>query len=105
MSHIHGQDIMFDVVADYPVQIVNWHDRDAGVSIAEGLKQIQGAASGGVSRWTLYQEDPAAATAEARDALQQSGGSRFLLGTGCVAMTNTPLRNIRALRQAVERPA
>ncbi|MFQ5398772.1 MAG: uroporphyrinogen decarboxylase family protein [Anaerolineae bacterium] len=102
MVHIHSTDIMFDEVADYPVQLINWHDRETGVSLTEGLKRIKGAASGGVSRWSLHQDSPEQALTEARDALEQTGGRRFLLGTGCVAMITTPAGNIRALREAVE---
>ncbi len=100
--HIHSNDIMFDLVADYPVQIVNWHDRETGLSLKEGLQWIRGAASGGVDHWTLHQESPQELVAEAKDAITQTNGQRLLLGTGCVAMTTTPLRNIRALRELVE---
>lgn len=102
MVHIHSTDIMFDVIADYPVQIINWHDRDTAVSLADGLSRIQGAASGGVSQWTLHQESPEGTLAEVQDALEQTNGRRLLLGTGCVAMVTTPLRNIKALREAAE---
>ena len=102
MVHIHGTGVMFDVVADYPVQIVNWHDRECDISLAEGLEQINGAASGGVSRWTLHQESPKKALAEIQDALQQTNGRRYVVGTGCVTMITTPTGNIRALRAAVE---
>ena len=27
LIHAHGQDIMFDLVADYPADAINWHDR------------------------------------------------------------------------------
>ena len=103
MVHIHGEDsIMFDLVADYPVQLVNWHDRDTGFSLREGLQQVSGAVCGGISRWSLYQDSPEQMLVEANDALEQSGGRRLVLGVGCVAMTNTPLRNLRALREFVE---
>ncbi|UCG25457.1 MAG: uroporphyrinogen decarboxylase, partial [Chloroflexota bacterium] len=99
----HGEeDIMFDLVADYPVQCVNWHDRDTGLSLAEGLEQFSGAVSGGVSRWSLLRESPEQAMAEAKEALGNTGGQRLLLGVGCVIMTNTPTRNIRALRAFVD---
>jgi hypothetical protein len=67
------------------------------------MKRVKGAVSGGVSRWTLYQEGPDGTVAEARGAMEQTGGRRFMLGVGCVAMTNTPLRNIRTLREFVDR--
>lgn len=101
MTHIHGEGIMFDLAADYPVQLVNWHDRESGVTLADGLQQVAGAVSGGVSRWTMYQESPEGTLSEVEDAIKQTDGRRLVLGTGCVIMTNTPLRNIRALRESV----
>ncbi len=100
--HIHSSEIMFDAVANYPVQIVNWHDRETGISLRSGLEKIQGAASGGVDHWTLHQESPEQMLEEVEDAIAQTNGRRLLLGTGCVAMITTPLRNIRALRESVE---
>ncbi len=100
--HLHGSRVMFDQVADYPMAFLNWHDRDTGISLAEGLAQTGAAASGGVSQWTIHQEGPEGSMAEARDARAQTGGRRLMLGTGCVIMTTTPLRNIRAMREAVE---
>ncbi len=101
MLHVHGKDIMFDLTANYPVQFVNWHDRETTVSIARGLNRIRKAASGGVSQWTIHQEDSTNTLAEAHDALTAANG-RLLLGTGCVIMVTTPTRNIRALRECVE---
>jgi uroporphyrinogen decarboxylase len=100
--HIHSSDIMFDELADYPAQIINWHDRETGLSLRQGLAKIKGAASGGVDHWTLHQESPEQMLEEVEDAIAQTNGRRLLLGTGCVAMVTTPLRNIRALRESVE---
>lgn len=103
MIHLHGDDdVMFDVVADYDAPLLNWHDRDSNVTLQEGLEQFSGALSGGVSRDTMHTGEPADVLAEARDAVEQTGGRRLLLGTGCVIMTNTPTRNIRALREFAE---
>ena len=103
MLHVHGESgIMFEQVAGYPVRLVNWHDRDTGFSLSDGLGLISGAACGGVSRWSLYRQSPERAVSEANDAVRQSESRRLVLGVGCVAMTNTPLRNIRALRNFVD---
>lgn len=103
MVHIHGEkDIIFDLVADYDVQLLNWHDRDTGFTLAEGLKQVSGAVTGGVSRWSLLQESPEEALSEAKEAIVQTSHRRLMLGVGCVIMTNTPTRNIRALRDIAD---
>jgi len=103
MVHLHGSQVMFDRVADYPMAFLNWHDRDTGISLAEGLAQTRAAASGGVSQWSIHRESPEGMLAEAADARAQTGNRRLMLGTGCVIMTTTPLRNIRAFREAVEK--
>ena len=46
--HLHGNDVMFDLAADYPVQVWNWHDRDTPPDPARCVAQGQGR---GV-RWT-----------------------------------------------------
>lgn len=103
MLHLHGTgEVMFDLVADYPVQILNWHDRDTGITLTDGMARTDCVVSGGVSRTALYQDSVQETVAQAADALSQTGGRRHVLGIGCVALTNTPLANIRALREAVE---
>jgi hypothetical protein len=36
MGHLHGPDPMFDLVAQYPLHALNWHDREGPPSLAEG---------------------------------------------------------------------
>lgn len=102
MLHLHGAHGMFGLVADYPVQAVNWHDRESPPRLAVGLKMIKGAASGGVSREALHDENPELALEQARDAFAQTGGKRWILSTGCVALVTTPQGNIRKLRALAE---
>lgn len=104
MVHLHGTgEVMFDLIADYAAPLLNWHDRDTGVSLQMGLEQFSGAASGGISQYTMHTGTPEDVVAQAIDAVAQTDGRRLMLGTGCVIMTNTPLRNIRALRDFAEK--
>ena len=104
MVHLHGTRVMFDLVADYPAPLLNWHDRETGISLRDGLARIPGAASGGVSQWTIHRDRSDELLAEVADARAQTGDRRLVLGTGCVIMTTTPLFNIRAFREAAESP-
>jgi uroporphyrinogen decarboxylase len=101
MLHVHGPDAYFDLLADYPVQAVNWHDREAGPSLAQGGALFSGALSGGLDRWTVHRGTPGQVRDEAADAIAQTGGRRLILSTGCVAMTNSPLSTLRAARESV----
>jgi len=100
--HLHGSHGMFHLISDYPVQIVNWHDRESRPSVAEGLRRIRGAALAGVDRDVLHMDDPELALEQARDAFEQSGGRRWMLGTGCVNLVTTPSGNIHKLRALAE---
>jgi uroporphyrinogen decarboxylase len=104
VGHIHGENIMFDQVRDYPVSILNWHDRHTSPTLAEALHRYSGAVCGGLRQWeTLILSDPEHVTHEALEAIQQTQGKRFILGTGCVIPITAPHGNIQAARQAVEK--
>lgn len=103
MAHIHGEAIMFDLIAEYPVQILNWHDRETSPTIEQGLKRFPGTVCGGISRIENFVlGNPSTIHQEAVEALEQSGGKRLILGTGCVLPITTPHGNIMAARKAVE---
>ena len=51
MVHLHGVDVMFDLVAQYPAQALNWHDRETSPALGEGMKRFRGAVSGGLEHW------------------------------------------------------
>jgi uroporphyrinogen decarboxylase len=100
--HLHGNRVMFDLLADYPVQVVNWHDRETPPTLAEGQQWVQGAVLGGLRQWeTMELGTPADVRSEAQDALEQTGCRGFILGTGCVTPITAPWANLRAARDAV----
>ncbi len=104
LLHVHGdEEPMFDVFTDYPVQAVNWHDRDAKPDLATGKSRFPGAVCGGLSHWSpMHTGTPNEIREQARDAFRQTGGRRFILATGCVIMITTPLSNIRAVREVAD---
>lgn len=102
MLHIHGKDIFFDMLVDYPVQIINWHDRETAPSLAEALMQFKGGVCGGLNRETVVLNTPAEIRKEAQDAVTQTLGQRLILGTGCVIPIIAPRGNLIAVRQSVE---
>jgi uroporphyrinogen decarboxylase len=101
--HLHGLNVMLDQVADYPVQVVNWHDRETAPTLAEAKTIFPGVLCGGLRRWdTMVLGTPDDVIAEAHDAIHTTGGLRFILGTGCVSSIVSPHGNLMAARTAVE---
>ena len=103
MLHLHGDAPMFDMFLDYPVQSLNWHDRETEPNLATGKTKFKGAVCGGLGHWdAVHNGTPSDVRTQARDAIQQTEGRRFILSTGCVTMITSPLSNLRAVRDAVD---
>ena len=103
LMHLHGPDPMFDLVADYPAPVLNWHDCESPPSLGAGHKRVPGAVCGGLEHWDdLLFSDPQPIRAKVADAIAQTdGGQRLILSTGCVAPVNAPFSNLLAVRDAV----
>ncbi len=101
VAHIHGDNIYFDLVADYPLQVWNWHDRETAPTLKEGLTKIKGAVCGGLNRdRVMLRGRPDAVKHEVADAIAQTDELRLIIGTGCVMMLPTPEINIRTAIEA-----
>jgi len=102
MLHAHGHDIMFDLLATYPIDAINWHDRAAGPSLKAAASRFSGLLVGGVDEWgTLQTGSPAEIKSELDEAIEQTGGRRLMLGPGCVIPIITSPDSIRATLDAV----
>lgn len=102
MLHLHGKDVYFSLLRLMNFQIVNWHDRESYPSLAEALSFFRGTVCGGIRQDSLYAGNQAQVREEAREALKQTGGKRFILGTGCVVYFESPHENIMTARESVE---
>ncbi len=100
MVHIHGLEIYFDAVADYPAQILNWHDRETSPSLDKA--RVKKVLCGGLHRDTVTLGTPDQIQGEVQDALKATKGKHFILGTGCVVPIIAPHGNLMAVRKSVE---
>ena len=102
LLHLHGSHPMYELVGDYPVQIVNWHDRRTSPSLQEAQALFPRVVRlGGLDEGeALLKGSQGEVRAQVQDALAQTGGRRLILGAGCVMLTTTPDENIRAACEA-----
>jgi len=102
LLHLHGNDVMFEQVADFPVQVINWHDQETFPDLAKGKAIFKGTVCGGLKQWdTMVLGTPEQVRAEAQAAIEATGGRRFILGTGCVTPITAPHGNLMAARKSV----
>ena len=96
LLHLHGKDVYFSLLRLMNFQIVNWHDRETYPSLVEAQSVYHGVVCGGIRQDTLYSGSPVQVKEEAVNAIQQTKGKRFILGTGCVVYYQSPHENIMA---------
>jgi uroporphyrinogen decarboxylase len=83
--HMHGENVMFDLLASYDVAAVNWHIGETPPSIADyrgrgGEKPIVG----GLQRFHITHRDLPAVRADIDLAMRETSGRGLLLAPACV---------------------
>ncbi|MBK8049766.1 MAG: uroporphyrinogen decarboxylase [Anaerolineales bacterium] len=101
--HIHGDDIYFDELAAYPVEVVNWHDRKTPPSLGDGKRLVLGAVAGGLDEMGVLRHGTPAGSSGAGGGCDPPDGwsRRDHLGRMWTAI-DTPQENLYAARRAVE---
>ncbi|HWR23719.1 MAG TPA: uroporphyrinogen decarboxylase family protein [Feifaniaceae bacterium] len=115
VAHIHGDNGMFELIANYPVNCINWHDRWSSPTLSEartltkkcllgGIREVPYYdASGNRIRGSLLNDGTVEEVEQhVREAVSAVGGRGLILGPGCVADQKVPEKSLYALRRAVE---
>jgi len=106
MLHLHGDVPMFDLVADYPVQAINWHDRETEPDLVAGKSKFKGNRVRRVGPMDpVHNGAPSEVRNQARDAIERTNGRRFILSTGCVAMHHVAGVESAGVREVVNLPS
>jgi uroporphyrinogen decarboxylase len=99
-----GEDTMFDLLASYPVDGLNWPDRIHGPTLSEALTRFDGLLMGGIDeRSTLLNGPVEAIEAQIKEAIRQTNGRRLVVGPGSTPLISTPSTHFRAARQAIRK--
>jgi len=104
LVHIHGEDTMFKLLTDFPVNMANWHDRITAPTLREGRNIFSGLVCGGINEWnTLVSGTPSEIELEVKEAISQTeGGNRLMIAPGCVVPQHASNENMMVVRKAVE---
>ena len=101
--HLHGREISFDQVLDYPVHAFNYHDRDYGPSLSQMRKRTTKCLLGGISPGgPIANGTPDEVAWEVEDAWRQLGGRGLIITPGEVVDPRSTPANVDRLRTAIE---
>lgn len=118
VAHLHGDNGMFQLIADYPVNCINWHDRWSSPTLEEARTITDKCLLGGIREAPFYNESGekiresilvsgsvAEVEQHVQEAIVAAGDRGLIIGPGCVANQNLPEKNMYALCRAVYRVA
>jgi uroporphyrinogen decarboxylase len=99
--HVCGANAFVDEHLDYPVSIVSWDAHGEGNPTIAALRQrTRKTLLTGIDHEGTFVKGPAAAVQEeAKEAIQESGGTRFILGPGCAVPAVAPMAHFQAVRE------
>lgn len=105
LVHIHGRNTFFHLLAGYPGNALNWHDRRVGPDIASMQRTYPDcAAVAGIDEQGIATMTPEAVRNQVREARRATDDRSLLLGPGCVILTATPQENLLAAVDAAKQP-
>ncbi len=101
--HLCGSNLNFGLAHDLPAQAVSWSIHNQGnPSLVEGRKISGRAVMGGLGqRASLLYGPPTEVEAEARQAVEKTGGRGLLLAPGCSVPTRARDANLAAMVAAI----
>ncbi|MDL2328092.1 uroporphyrinogen decarboxylase, partial [Ruminococcaceae bacterium OttesenSCG-928-A11] len=98
--HIHGENAMFETLANYPVNCLSWHDRWIGPSLLKARKVTDKCLLGGIDEENVFGALTDTAFAQhVREALDMGGTKGFILGPGCTASPNMPNNHLEIITE------
>jgi uroporphyrinogen decarboxylase len=104
LLHVCRTEIYADLVADYPVQAINW-DSERTAPTLEGARRVwkDVCLVGGLDReGEVLVGKPTEVATAVRSAAARAGREGFVVGAGCGLLTGRHDANLRAAREAVE---
>lgn len=102
MLHVCKENLIFDLVADYPVDVINWAAHTSGTTLSDARRMTRKPLAGGLALDTLLNGTEQDVLAQARASIAEAGRAGLILAPDCVIKGPSPDANLAAARKAVE---
>lgn len=100
--HIHGANVHFDSLSDYPVAAVNWSHLTTPPNLLQGRRQFGKPVFGGLDETAITRLSIPEIRQQISESIDSLAAEKGLIVTpGCSVPTDTPVRNLKAIQEAV----
>ncbi|MEW6730314.1 MAG: uroporphyrinogen decarboxylase family protein [Acidobacteriota bacterium] len=99
--HIHGQNIFFNELLNYPVQAINWSHYHTAPTFIEARKLYKGCLLGGLDERQLSHNTVSSIYRQVKQAVELVGNKSLIITPGCSVATDTAAKLLHAVRHAI----
>lgn len=100
--HVHGAQIRFREIQDYPVHALNWHNWETRPSTAAGMLTSGKCIVGGVDRWSITRNDVPAVQRQILDTIRAvEGHGDLVIAPSCAIRAGFSAQTMHAIRDFV----
>ena len=100
--HVHGKQIHFASLLDYPVSALNWSHFTTSPSLKDGREMWGKTVMGGIDETTAAHLSAPEIRKQVTASLNETGLRALIITPGCSVPTDTPERNLRAIESAIK---
>jgi uroporphyrinogen decarboxylase len=101
--HVHGeQGSYFDLFSTYECTGLSWEDQVAGPGLKDARQKTSKCLIGGIDHVVARTCSAEQVYTQARNAIEATHGTGFVLAPGCTFFGDTPIENMFALKKAAE---
>ena len=101
IAHLHGEDAQPELIADYPVEVLSWSDRDSEPAIADATSRYGWAPMVGIDEIDSLYWTPSEAAAHVLRA-RRAAGDRLIVAPNCTLHSDINPHALEGLRRGVE---
>ncbi|MGH9828806.1 MAG: uroporphyrinogen decarboxylase family protein [Blastocatellia bacterium] len=99
--HIHGKNIFFDSVLDYPANALNWSHYATAPSLKDGKSKAARTVLGGIDEANASHVSAPEIAEQVKRTIREIGTTGIIITPGCSIPTDTSERNMRAVKHAL----
>lgn len=100
--HLHGYELMFDVVKVFNPDVLTWSNRLTPPSLESARSLYSGCIATGLNEEAIIKYTPKDVRKEVLKSIVEAGARKLIIAPGCAVPTETPKENLLAIKETLE---
>ncbi len=100
--HLHGYELMFDVIRVFNPEVITWSNRLTPPSLETARSLYDGCIAAGLNEEAIINYSLNEVRKEVLKSIVEAGAKKLIIAPGCAVPTETPKEKLLAIRETLE---